>query len=153
MSPDALPPILIADDDRDDRFMLQRALIKAAVENPVLTFTDGDDLIQFLAAGQARDACLLFLDLNMPRMTGFDVLAAMRRCGHTGRLRTVVVSSSTREEDAERAKQLGAADYLVKFPSPAMLAKVVAAASRGGSEFFGDEPARPQNGSRGFDAA
>lgn len=116
--------------------MLQRALEKAEVRNPVVTFTDGDDLLEFLN-GKTRayscapeDCSLLFLDLNMPRMTGFDVLAAMRRHGLANRLRTVVVSGSNRDEDADRAKQLGASEYLVKFPPPDVLAKIVAVACR-----------------------
>lgn len=129
-----LPPILIADDDADDQYMLRRALQKANVENPIVTFDDGDDLLQFLNGGEAEsevDAappCLLFLDLNMPRMTGFDVLANLARAKRARRLRTVVVSSSSREEDAQRAKNLGASEYLIKFPAPQTFGRIVAEA-------------------------
>lgn len=129
-----LPPILIADDDADDQFLLRRALEKAQVENPIVTFDDGDDLLQFLNAREAANEsgtappCLLFLDLNMPRMTGFDVLTHLGRARLGRRLKTVVVSSSTREEDAERARNLGASEYLTKFPAPQTFGRIVAEA-------------------------
>ncbi|MCR6655740.1 MAG: response regulator [Opitutus sp.] len=127
-----LPPILIADDDADDQFLLRRALQKAKVENPIVTFNDGDDLLQFLTAGTAPEQshgappCLLFLDLNMPRMTGFDVLATLAHAKLGRGLKTVVVSSSSREEDVERAKRLGASEYLIKFPGPETFGRIVA---------------------------
>jgi CheY-like chemotaxis protein len=129
-----LPPILIADDDADDQFMLRRALQKANVENPIVTFNDGDDLLDFLQGGSAEKECsttppcLLFLDLNMPRMTGFDVLTNLARAKLGCGLKTVVVSSSSREEDAERARNLGASEYLIKFPSPQTFGRIVAEA-------------------------
>lgn len=124
MLSDGLPHILIADDDADDQFMLRRALEKGAIRYPIIAFNDGDDLLEFLDETREVPPCLLFLDLNMPRMTGFDVLAALKRRGLHA-VRTVVVSGSGREEDIERARQLGAAEYLVKFPPPTRLAEVV----------------------------
>jgi CheY-like chemotaxis protein len=144
MNPQSLPSILIADDDDDDRFILQRALEKAGLPHPIRAFSDGDDLIEFLTRQSQEEtrredlSALLFLDLNMPRMTGFDVLAAMRRSGQANHLRTVVVSGSARDEDIDRAKQLGACEYLVKFPAPEILAKVVATVTSTSSLRFSD---------------
>jgi two-component system response regulator len=127
MNSPALPSILIVDDDDDDRFMLRRALEKARIRNPVVAFSDGEDLLQFLnkAEGTSAAPILLFLDLNMPRMTGFDVLVALRRTGLGRQLKTIVVSGSTRDEDIRRAEQLGALGYLVKFPTSETLAQTV----------------------------
>jgi CheY-like chemotaxis protein len=129
MRTDDLPPILIADDDADDQFMLRRALEKSNVRNPIIAFNDGDDLLEYLDAVPDAPPCLLFLDLNMPRLTGFDVLAHLqqRRLAVT----PVVISGSEREEDIDRAKRLGAIDYLVKFPAPARLAEIVQAVMKG----------------------
>lgn len=124
MASDELPQILIADDDEDDRFILRRTLEKADVHNPVVVFDDGDDLLDFLGDRMSAPPCLLFLDLNMPRMTGFDVLSALRQRG-LGGIATVVVSGSARDEDRDRAKALGACGYLVKFPPPTQLAEIV----------------------------
>lgn len=119
-----MPHILIADDDADDQFMLRRALEKGEIRNPIVAFNDGDDLLEFLETKRNVAPCLLFLDLNMPRMTGFDVLGALKRKGLHD-VRTVVVSGSGRDEDIDRAKELGAAEYLVKFPPPTRLAEIV----------------------------
>lgn len=128
-----LPPILIADDDADDQFMLKRALQKAKVENPIVTFNDGDDVLHFLNGkggenGKSVTPCLLFLDLNMPRMTGFDVLSALGQARLFDQVKTVVISSSARDEDADRARSLGASEYVIKFPAPDRLSRIIAAA-------------------------
>lgn len=144
MSAAQLPPILIADDEADDQFMLRHALLKAKVENPIITFNDGDDLLEFLnGENTASDVsnraapCLLFLDLNMPRMTGFDVLTNLARAKLGRGLKTVVVSSSSREEDAERARRLGASEYLIKFPTPQTFGRIVAEALQAFEELEG----------------
>jgi CheY-like chemotaxis protein len=144
-----LPLILIADDDADDQFFLRRALEKADVANPIVTFNDGDDLLEFLQRRPDADAraepCLLFLDLNMPRMTGFDVLTRLAGARRATGLKTVVVSSSTREDDIERAKALGASEYLVKFPTPATFGRIVAAALERSDLSQQSESPSPQN--------
>jgi CheY-like chemotaxis protein len=150
MSSPSLPTILIADDDADDRFMLHRALEKAAVKNPIASFSDGEDLLQYLLQSEcggfsASHPWLIFLDLNMPRMTGFDVLAALARLGLGPRLRTVIVSGSAREEDVERACELGAADYLVKYPTPEVLADVIAQSSTQAAGCDSPERVDPSN--------
>lgn len=50
----------------------------------------------------------------MPRMDGFEVLAWLRESGEFSGLPVVVLSSSPRESDVERARELGAREYLVK---------------------------------------
>jgi two-component system response regulator len=129
----SLPTILIADDEADDQFMLKRALQKAKMENQVMVFDDGEDLMNFLhgtsgACATVNLPAILFLDLNMPRMTGFDVLAALTQGGFTNRVVPIVVSSSDREEDMERAMRLGAVAYHVKFPEPTLLPRILAGA-------------------------
>ena len=128
----ALQPIIITDDESEDRFFLQKALRRAGVKNPILEFRDGADLLEFLgreAAGQkplGEIASLLFLDIKMPLVDGFDAMRWIRENPVVKLLQIVIVSSSSLPRDQEQATKLGAARYLEKYPSPEVLAKVVA---------------------------
>jgi CheY-like chemotaxis protein len=127
-----LPPILVAEDSDDDFFFLRRALRLAQIENPVLRFRDGAEVVQFVEnLPPAENAAvrpapwLLLVDISMPVMNGFELLewCARRRSGP--RLRPVVLSGSYRPEDMDRARRLGAADYLVKPITPTIAQAIV----------------------------
>jgi CheY-like chemotaxis protein len=122
-----LPPILVAEDSDDDFFFFRRALRSAAVENPVLRFRDGSELLRFLEkipepeiGPTQREPWLLFVDITMPIMNGFEVLEWVAGAKHIPKLQPIVLSASYRVEDVNRAKHLGAVDYLVKPISPAV---------------------------------
>lgn len=121
-----LPPILVAEDYDDDFVFLRRALRAAAIENPVLRFRDGSELVKYLEKIPAREIgpaqrepWVLFVDITMPIMNGFELLDWCQHAKGIPRLHPVVLSGSYRAEDVARAKSLGAADYLVKPISPA----------------------------------
>ncbi len=128
-----LPPIFAADDNPDDQFILCRALKQGGVTNPVLTFPDGEDLVRHLGSaaaeeGGSRARAVLFLDIKMPGMNGFEVLEWLREHPQFRPGRIFVLSSSAEERDFAAAKSLGADDYFVKFPAPRLLAEIVARA-------------------------
>ena len=132
-----LLPILITDDESEDRFFLQKALRKAGVKNPILEFRDGADLLTFLEEEAKvhkplnEITHLLLLDLKMPLVDGFDALQWIRDHPTFNLLRVVIVSSSSLPEDQERASQLGAVRYLEKYPSSEILADIVAESGAG----------------------
>ena len=128
-----LPPLVVAEDDEDDFFFLRRAIRQAAIENPLLRFRDGVELIQFLEqippaemGPAATTPWLLLLDITMPVMNGFEVLQWIATHKGLPRLRPIMLSGSYRPADIERAASLGAVDYLVK-PITAQRLAVVAA--------------------------
>ena len=114
-------PILIAEDEDDEAFLLQRALKKAAITNPIRRVKDGEQAIEYLAGtGSFADRAqyplplLVLLDLNMPKKSGFEVLAWIRAQPSLKALAVDVISGSCREEDIDKALQLGANLYLKK---------------------------------------
>ena len=127
-----LLPILIADDESEDRFFLEKALRKAGAKNPIIEFCDGSNLLEFLGRETAARkplneiAALLFLDIKMPLVDGFDAMRWIRDNPIIMRLRIVIVSSSRLPKDQEQASQLGAVRYLEKYPSAGTLAKIMA---------------------------
>lgn len=113
--------ILIAEDSQDDAFFLERAFRKIGLRNPVQILTDGRAVMDYLKAeGKFENRSeypfpsVLFLDIKMPRVDGFEVLQWLKYHEQCKIIPTLVFSSSEHPEDIERAYQLGANAYIVK---------------------------------------
>ena len=116
-----LLPVLAAEDEDSDRLILSLGFQRAGLRNPLVVVKDGQEAMEYLAgAGCYGDRetyplpALLLLDLKMPRMSGFDVMAWVAARPEFRRIPLVVLSSSSDASDMERARQMGAAEYLVK---------------------------------------
>jgi CheY-like chemotaxis protein len=116
-----LVPVLAAEDEETDRFILQRAFSQAMLNGPLILVPDGQQAIDYLnGAAPYHDRTLhpfpvlLLLDLKMPRMTGFDVLTWLKARPEFERLPVVVLTSSAHDSDIQKARELGARDYIVK---------------------------------------
>jgi CheY-like chemotaxis protein len=114
--------ILLVDDDENDVFLVQRAMKKAGVVNPIRVVSDGQEAIDyFKGAGKFanRDEfpspCLVLLDLKLPHVMGLDVLKWIRQQPEVAAI-VVMFSSSREEADIATAYRLGANGYLVKPP-------------------------------------
>lgn len=130
-----LPPILVAEDDEDDFLFLRRAIRQGAIENPILRFRDGTELVKFLEHIPASEVqssehtpWLLLLDITMPLMNGFEVLQWLATHRGLPKVRPVMLSGSYRTDDIQRALTLGATDYLMK-PISAPVAAALASRS------------------------
>jgi CheY-like chemotaxis protein len=114
-------PILIVEDNPDDRILLQRAFRRARLANPVHMVTDGEEAVAYLL-GEGRFAdreanpfpVLVLLDLKLPRRSGLEVLKWMREHPTLRRLPVVVLTSSREQSDINVAYDLGANSYLTK---------------------------------------
>ena len=121
--------LLVAEDDENDIFFLQRAFQQAKIENPIHVVHDGHEAIEYLSGeGKFSDRrrfplpYLFLLDLKMPRRTGLDVLEWLQQQPELRCLPVVVLSSSSHRSDIEKAYELGANGFVVK---PASLEKRV----------------------------
>ena len=70
--------ILLADDDADDRFLFEKALKEIPITTHLTTVHDGDQLINYLSENSEHLPDVLFLDLSMPRKTGFECLSEIK---------------------------------------------------------------------------
>ena len=111
--------VLLADDSEDDRMLFELALRKVPGMRLVGTVLDGDQAISYLAGrAEFEDRKkfpfpdLVFLDLKMPRVTGFEVLDWLRNW--EPKPFVAVFSGSELETDVRRALSLGADTYKVK---------------------------------------
>ncbi len=113
--------ILLIEDDANDVFLMQRALRKAEVPNPLQVVGDGDEAVEYLSGtGRYADRAanplpvLVLLDLKLPRKNGLEVLQWLRGQQALRRLPVVVLTSSKEPADVNRAYDYGANSYLVK---------------------------------------
>jgi CheY-like chemotaxis protein len=122
------PTILLVEDNDDDVFFMRHALHKAKVGLPVQVVPDGQAAMDYLG-GEGRYAdrekyplpTLIFLDLKMPYVNGFEVMEWMQRQPFAPEIQVVVLTSSPEDRDRQRAKELGARAYLVKPPTEEMI--------------------------------
>jgi CheY-like chemotaxis protein len=131
--PAAVNHILVADDSDDDIVLLRAALQKAGLPHRITHLHDGDEVMNYLkgtAPFDDRQAFpfpdLLMLDIKMPRLDGFEVLAAIRNRPEI-RLPVVIFSASKAAQDVQAAMGLGAGEYCVKPISLAAMAELVSA--------------------------
>lgn len=126
-----LPPLMIVDDNPDDAALFARRLKSAGIANPLLHFPNGGEAFVFLkqfCVGEKpieRLPTAMFLDVNMPNLSGFDVLAWARQQPTLKDLKIVMLSGATEAWDAQIAAQLGADDYLMKFPPAEALVQLL----------------------------
>ena len=96
----------------DDRFLRRAA--EASLRQRGFAVTVAADGEEALAKVRAEIPDLILLDLLMPKLTGIEVLRALRAEEATKTIRVLILSNSSREQDLEAIQELGVTDYLVK---------------------------------------
>ena len=96
----------------DDRFLRRAA--EASLRQRGFAVTVAADGEEALAKVRAEIPDLILLDLLMPKLTGIEVLRALRAEKATKKIRVLILSNSSREQDLEAIKELAVTDYLVK---------------------------------------
>jgi CheY-like chemotaxis protein len=127
-------PLLLADDDPDDRLLAEQALKKGRLANLLRCVEDGEELLDYLRRrGKYADPresprpALILLDLNMPRKDGREALHEIKSDPKLRDIPVVVLTTSRAEEDIARAYSLGANSYITKPVKFAALVEVMKA--------------------------
>ena len=130
--------VLVVDESPEDRFLFKLMLGKAHVKNPVVTAESGAKAIAYLRkscqAGGSPGGCkpaVIFLDLKMPLMDGFEVLLWIRRTKAFRKSKVIMLTSSDNPKDLQRATEFGADGYLLKHPTPDTVAFIIRDATTG----------------------
>ncbi|APR85467.1 Two-component response regulator [Minicystis rosea] len=109
--------ILLVDDDDIDVMNVRRAFQKGNIQNPLFIAGDGLDALDMLRSGAVpRERRLLLLDLNMPRMSGLELLRELRADPDLRSTAVVVLTTSDEPRDRAEAYRLHVAGYLLKPP-------------------------------------
>ena len=107
--------------------MLRTALGKTGMPVEITHVMDGVEAIEYLAPDENASRCdVVLLDLNLPRLTGFEVLEHIRTSVDLKRLPVVIMSGSSNIEEIDRCYQGGANSYICK---PIHLDEILATAA------------------------
>ncbi len=112
--------ILLADDDKDDRFFFEKALKEISILTNLKTVNDGEELMEYLGNNIEHLPDILFLDLSMPRKTGFECLTEIKENIKLKNIPIVVFSTSFSRDTiyemnlANKLFELGAQNYIRK---------------------------------------
>ena len=124
--------ILIAEDDADDRFLLQAAFEENGFTDRLHFVENGVEALDYLQSlcNNANEPVLpkfMLLDLNMPKKDGRDVLKELKQHPELKKIPVVIFSTTNNEQEMRRCYELGANSYITKPNSFESLLKTVAA--------------------------
>jgi len=110
--------ILLVEDNPGDALLVREAMLENKIGNDLHHVTDGEEALRFLRRegehGSAPRPDLIFLDLNLPRMDGREVLRTIKADPYLDTIPVVVMTSSAAEADVVRSYQLRANCYVTK---------------------------------------
>jgi CheY-like chemotaxis protein len=113
--------VLIIEDNEDDVFMLQHAIRKAGITNPIHVVRTGEDAIAYLAGADRYSdwnrfplPSIVLLDLKLPGLSGLDVLAWIRKTSGLQNLRVTILTGAPFGQQIKQASELGANWFTTK---------------------------------------
>jgi two-component system, response regulator len=113
--------ILLVEDNENDAELALRALRKNNIVNNIIHIKDGPEAIdyvfckgQYTERGIENIPKIILLDLKLPKMTGLEVLKAIKEDVRTKMIPVIMLTSSKEEPDIEKSYMLGANSYIVK---------------------------------------
>ena len=118
--------ILLIDDDSDDRALFREALEEISPETLCVTEGDTKKALKDLFDPSVQLPNVIFVDINMPRISGWDCLRHIKSNDSTKDIPVVMYSTSSHEKDIEKANELGASCLLTKPEDYCQLKKCMA---------------------------
>ncbi|HKC67681.1 MAG TPA: response regulator [Bacteroidia bacterium] len=119
----------LVDDDEDDRYFFLSALKKTNRNSSCIIAKDGEEALEYLEKNESFIPDFIFLDLNMPRVTGKECLVKIRQIERLKDVPICIYSTSSAENDKTETIKLGADDYMIKPNSlnelTEMLSKII----------------------------
>jgi len=113
--------VIVVDDSRTARQQVRAALTDAGYD--ILEAVDGLDGLRMI--DEHTDASLVLCDVNMPNMSGIEMVETLRRAGKGGNLTFVMLTTEAEPELVRRAKACGAKGWIVKPFKPDLLLAAV----------------------------
>jgi len=121
LNPHAKPvQIVMIEDDEGHARLIEKNIRRAGVGNEIIPFVNGTDALNYLlgddrsGVASAKRQQLILLDLNLPDMTGIDILQKLKGNKHTKRSPIVVLTTTDDSREIQRCYDLGANVYITK---------------------------------------
>ena len=111
--------VLVIEDDQTSAFLLKILLLESDLVESISTTNNGREALEYLGrltASGGKHPEVIFLDINMPVMDGFEFLEACQRSGwlESENVKVIILTSSTHHQDIRKAKAYGITNYLTK---------------------------------------
>ncbi|KQS91085.1 MULTISPECIES: response regulator [unclassified Rhizobium] len=112
--------IIMVEDDEGHARLIEKNIRRAGVTNEIVPFVTGTAALSYLLGADGSGAdhegkqLLILLDLNLPDMTGMDILAQVRESEHLKRLMVIVLTTTDDPVEVHRCYDLGANVYVAK---------------------------------------
>lgn len=110
----SIKPILLVEDDRVDAMTAERAIKELGIDNRLAQSSNGEEALEYLRDDTSENPCLILLDLNMPRMSGLELLEIIKQDQCLRLIPVVVLTTSKEEKDRIESFKLSVAGYMVK---------------------------------------
>ncbi len=114
MPPKSLPKICLVEDYTADAMLMKIGVRRTSAQVELCVESTGEAALTRLAEDPADTYRLVVLDINLPRLSGFEILKRLKADPHTASTPVIMMSSSTNSNDVDKAYALGAVAYLVK---------------------------------------
>lgn len=113
MGQKANPSILFIEDDMIERMKFERTVSKLGFENKIIEASNGEEALQIL---EEKDVVpnIIFLDLNMPRISGLEFLQKLKSDDRLKFIPTIVLTTSNNHKDVLECYRIGIAGYILK---------------------------------------
>lgn len=112
--------IVMIEDDEGHARLIEKSVRRAGISNEIVPFTHGAAALDYLLGadrqGVARSAAphLILLDLNLPDMSGIDILSKIKENQHSHRIPVVILTTTDDRTEIEKCYELGANVYITK---------------------------------------
>ena len=111
--------IVMIEDDEGHARLIEKNVRRAGVNNQIVPFANGNTALDFILGSDrsgegASHYLLILLDLNLPDMSGIDILEKVKSNPHTRRLPVVILTTTDDEREIQRCYDLGANVYITK---------------------------------------
>lgn len=107
--------IYVVDDDPGHVRLIEKNLHRSGIPNIITVFNDGESVLEHIAAqSSARRPILIILDLNMPGISGIQVLRQLKSCEDTKRIPVIVLTTSADSEEVQHCYDLGCNLFMTK---------------------------------------
>jgi CheY-like chemotaxis protein len=106
--------ILLVEDDQLDAIDIRRSLDKMKIFYQLHVAKNGEEALAMLNSEPGWHPDVALIDINMPKMNGFEFLSAIRADEKWKNLKSFIITTSDEKIDRETAKRLGVSGYIIK---------------------------------------